>query len=387
MALGEAGQIEATPQQLVEGKWKRAPNARSAVRWRARCYVRDWGNVRREICRFGKTKVEATKHAQEAVEALLKGADAAIQPQTLLVDAGTLWLERIRKSTRSERTKFDYAYAYHRYVEKGTLRGLTLAQVTPQRVRLWLEGVMETYGVGSAKISRTIVSSILQAAVDDGVLDSNAVRSVRPLTTVENRAKTRDHRRAFTREERDGIVEYAYGLCSVNTEPRTWRKHRVTADLIALMAGTGMRIEEARSVEWPDVRLDAGRVIVRGTKTESAVRVSGAPEWLCERLRESPGRKYGVGYVVPSPGLVGPPRRKWDQSNSASAVRKVLDDLGFTWAIPHTFRRTVVTLLHHAGMSDGEIADQVGHKDPALTMRVYVGREPVGDRATISGLL
>ena len=387
MGLGESGQVEATPQTLVDGKWKRAPNARSALRWRARCYVRDYSGVRREVCRFGKTKREAEREAGQAVEELLKGAGEPIRSSAKLMDAGTLWLERIARSKLSARTLSDYRYSYERYVAQGSLANLTLAQITPQQIRLLLEGVADKYGDATAKLTKTVVSSILQAAVDDGVLFANPARQVRPVSGKKKPKVERDHSRAFTREERDRLITYAYSQCIGEMHPRTRRKAVATANLIALMAGTGMRIEEARSLLWEDVDLENGRYIVRGTKSDKALRVAGGPVWLSERLGASVGIEGRVGLVVPSPGHVGRPMAHWDQSNSASAVRKVLDDCGFTWAVPHTFRRTVVTMLHEAGVPLVKIADQVGHEDPALTARIYIGRDLTGERSGIAEIL
>lgn len=57
------------------------------------------------------------------------------------------------------------------------------------------------------------------------------------------------------------------------------------------------------------------------------------------------------------------------------SVRRVLDAAGMTWAIPHTFRRTVASLLEAAGWALSDIADVLGHADPAMTMRNYLGRD------------
>ena len=40
----------------------------------------------------------------------------------------------------------------------------------------------------------------------------------------------------------------------------------------------------------------------------------------------------------------------------------------------HTFRRTVATLLDEAGLPIALAANQLGHADPAMTARVYLGR-------------
>jgi integrase len=65
----------------------------------------------------------------------------------------------------------------------------------------------------------------------------------------------------------------------------------------------------------------------------------------------------------------------------------VLDGAGMSWAVPHTFRRTVASLLHEAGVPIVRIADQLGHADPAMTARVYLGRDLEGDKSDIAGHL
>ena len=47
-------------------------------------------------------------------------------------------------------------------------------------------------------------------------------------------------------------------------------------------------------------------------------------------------------------------------------------------ATPHSFRRTVASLLHEAGVPLVKGADQLGHADPTMTARVYLGRDPMG---------
>ena len=79
-----------------------------------------------------------------------------------------------------------------------------------------------------------------------------------------------------------------------------------------------------------------------------------------------------------------PAERSWDQAKSAKALRSVLDGAGFGWAVPHTFRRTVATMLHEAGVPIVKIADQLGHADPAMTARVYLGRDFQADKTELA---
>jgi integrase len=44
------------------------------------------------------------------------------------------------------------------------------------------------------------------------------------------------------------------------------------------------------------------------------------------------------------------------------------------WITSHTLRKTNATILDDAGLSARQIADQLGHARPSLTMDVYMGR-------------
>jgi integrase len=43
--------------------------------------------------------------------------------------------------------------------------------------------------------------------------------------------------------------------------------------------------------------------------------------------------------------------------------------------------------LSEAGVPVGVIADQLGHADASMTMSVYLGRDPLGDKSEIGPLL
>ena len=391
LALGEHGEIEATPQKRdTEGKWKRNPSGRGAERWRARTYYRGHDGIMGEVSRVAKSRPLAVKAAQDALrEALSAGADdiTATMP---LVKAGRLWLVQIARSDSglSARSVLDYTATFGRYVDVfgSTIRGLTLAQANdPQRLRAFLQAVADDHGTASAKIAKTVLSGILGQAVNDGVLSMNAVRQVRPVKAQTPSATTeRDTRRAFTRTERDAVIAYADVLASEDLLiSSNRRKRRTTADLAAFMAGTGVRISEARALRWEHLDLTQGTAEIHGTKSKGSRRSVTLPAWLAERMQARAQTSPAYGYVFSSPHL-SDQETPWDQSNSAAALAEVLEGAGFPWATPHTFRRTVASLLHEAGVSIVRIADQLGHADPAMTMRVYLGRDLMGDKASLA---
>lgn len=408
--LGEHGEVTAVPQRRdpATGKWSRAELVRQAERWRARCYVRGNDGVRREVVGYGKRKTDALGSVErQLAERSGIDTDVRLTPSTPLVTAGTLWLKRCKRSDSklSAKTVELYKGTWERHIvgDDSPVRGLTLGQVNdPQRIRGLLERVADDHGTATAKTTRSVLSSVLQHAVDVGVLPHNAARSVRAVTAqTGSTATTRgrrhgDHDRAFTRDERDAVVRYA-DLAAGLVEPaqgedaptpadaRTMRKRVATADLVAILAGTGVRISEARAIRWEDVDLDGASVLIRGTKTEGSLRRLSLPAWLVERLRRR-AQEGGSGYVLPSPGLTDS-EAPWDEHNSNAAVRKVLDGAGFPWAVSHSFRRTVASELHRQGAPLVRIADQLGHADPTMTASVYLGRDLTGDKADLAALL
>ena len=397
LAPGERGEVDVTPQKRdAAGKWKRhTGTVRSADRWRARCYFRGHDGVNGELSRVAAKRADALA-SLEAAFAERASAHVEMTAGMLLVDAGRLWLEQIARtdSRLSARTVTDYGRTFARYVDvKGSsLRGLSLAEANnPQRLRAFLQAVADAHGTGAARMTRSVLSGVLNLATENGTLPSSALRHVRAVEAQGARPARRrsgvaaEHDRALTREERDALVSFAYSQADPSTpmHPTTRRKRRATADLLAFMGGTGVRIEEARSLTWAQVDLDRGTADVHGTKSKTSRRRLTLPPWLIERLRERSSLVPTDGYVFASPHLLDG-SRQWDQSNSARALAAVLHEAGFGWAVPHTFRRTVATLLHEAGVPLVQIADQLGHSDPSMTARVYLGRDPFGDRAAVA---
>jgi integrase len=393
LELGESGDVSVTAQyKNSAGRWVAAPRPQKATRWKTRVYVRGHDGIRQEIVRFGRTRREAEASLEAAVAAVLRGADAVITRTMPLLEAGESWLEQITRpdSGLSARTIADYSWTWQKYVDSATssLRGLTLEQANdPQRLRSFLQRVAEAHGSASAKKAKSVLHGVIGYAVDNGVLPSDATRQVRTVTSTAPRSTVRDHTRAMTRSERDHVIQATLlAAREPGLNPRTRRKRRATADLIAFLAGTGARIDEARRLRWQDVNLERGRVYLRGTKSETSDRWLNLPDWLVDQLAARAADCGTEGYVFAAPAERNP-ERVWDQSNSAGAIRAALDACGLTWAVPHTFRRTVATLLDQANLPIARIADQLGHSDVSMTARVYLGRDLKGDKRDLAQVL
>lgn len=154
------------------------------------------------------------------------------------------------------------------------------------------------------------------------------------------------------------------------------------------------RICGACGVHWEDVDLERQVLHVRRTvlrvrghgmvakrpKSRAGERTLRLPLWLVAMLRERRGSAPDRSPVFPD--VLGGYR---DRNNIERDFRKVREGTPFEWVVPHTYRKTVATLLDAGGLSARTIADQLGHSRISMTQDVYMGRRAV-DQAAASAL-
>lgn len=139
------------------------------------------------------------------------------------------------------------------------------------------------------------------------------------------------------------------------------------ANLIRLLAITGCRLNEIMSAERSWVDLQRRVLVLPDSKTGprqvplpaaaiSIIQAMSPHRWLI------PGRKRN--------SHLSRPNIRWD---------KLVRDLGLPAGLRiHDLRHTAGSLGHQAGLSQRQIADQLGHRDLATTARYLHG---AGDRA------
>ncbi len=163
--------------------------------------------------------------------------------------------------------------------------------------------------------------------------------------------------------------------------------------LLRLLAGTGLRIDEALSLRWRHVDLmGAGTVSIVKAKTDAGVRTVDLPAALREELQQwwrETGHDRPDDYVVPS--STG---RKASPSNlRRDVLRPTIDranvELERDGIAPiepitfHSLRRTAASLRCACGDDVAYAAAQLGHEDARFTLRVYT--QAVKRRERLSG--
>lgn len=239
-----------------------------------------------------------------------------------------------------------------------------------------LRGIVDQHGVATGRMCRSVLSGMCTLAARHDALTQNPVRALGP---VSGRAKKAP--RALT------VPQLRQLRAALTYDDRAIT--RDLPDLIAFLMATGLRIGEACGLAWKTVDLETGTIevraaavrvrgrglVVKTTKTDAGTRTLVLPRWCVGMLREraahlDPNGNHGDHPVFPAP--MGGWR---DPSNTQADLRDAFDAAGFDWVTSHVFRKTVATLMDHAGLSARAAADQLGHANTSMTTDVYFGRK------------
>lgn len=272
------------------------------------------------------------------------------------------WLdgwEHVRESTRTS-----YAGHIHNHI-KPLLGGIPVIKLQAGDVRRLIAD-LKRKGLSAGSISRTITTLriALNAAVRDHAITDNPAAHVR-LPRVEH-----EPIRPLTHDEADRLLEAVEG---------EW-----IGPFIRVLLGSGLRRGEVIGLDQRDLMLDAGFVRVRISKTQvRAVPISDdAVAALRSALALAPRRGPD------EPVFFGPrkSRERLRGSSISHALPRILERAGLERLTPHMLRHGAATLMLADGHHMRVIADQLGHRNPSITARVYAHVLPEAQRAAVSSL-
>jgi len=366
-SLGTWGKIQTT--QVREGAY------------RARTRIRDKDGVSREVTATGTTIAAAERALREKLVDRATPTQQAITTDTTIAALATLWLKYLRDEDRIESTTIN---EYERVLTKVVipeLGGLRLREVTTSRLDQFLVRLRATSASRQRK-TKVVMGAMLGMAVRHDALAVNPVqqtsrihrdKSVTRSLTLEDLDTVRRALRAWTGKQRPG-PEASSDM----------------ADIIDLMLATGARIGEILALRWADVALEATRanLTINGTiktepgkgtyrkpspKSNASVRTVVLPDFAVAVLR----RRQGTTRENPNDAVFPTRNGTWQQVNNVERRwRQVRKDTGLDWVTPHTFRKTVATLISER--VDAETASQqLGHSSPAITREFYISKPAI----------
>ena len=393
--------------------------ARPSGQIKARVSFRDFDGRVRQVSKVGPSRAAAERALKaELTSRQAPGGVGAITAATRMVTLAETWIEADHGwSTGTQRT---YRSVVNKQV-KPAFGQLCIREVTPGVVSRALSAIAKSSGPGAAKTARACLSGMFAMAIQDGAVAVNPVRDSTAKISTGKRAP-----RALTAAETGRLIEL------FRTSDRAVEID--LPDIVDWMLATGCRIGEALALRYgangdgkPILDLEAGTWEVNATvvrvpgagltvqprpKTTAGWRIIALPEFAVRMLedRRASSRRQTDAEVVFPPPLTGTLR---DPSNVSGDLRQLLDsfecktcsgtgyqlDKGgsfrtevagrrircdegpWSWVTSHTFRKTVATRLDEAGLTPRQVADQLGHANPSMTLDVYFGRQVVSAEA------
>jgi integrase len=381
----------------------------------ARAKFRDFDGRIRLVAKHGRSRAAA----ERALKVELSNRQApvgggAVAASTRVAELARIWLDAPHGwSTGTERT---YRSVIGNQIVPA-LGELRLREVTTGVVSRALRAIADLHGPSAAKSSKACLSGMFGLAIEDGAVAANPVRHSSVRISVAKKSP-----RALTRDETATLTGWLHA------------DHRAQAldipDLVDWMLATGCRIGEALALRYeanadgrPLIDLAAktwevnatvvrvpsdGLIVQPRPKTAAGWRVVAVPDFAVAMLgRRRDDRPEGVVFTAPTAGSLR------DPSNASGDLRQLLDSFdcevclgtGFqlgpdgafrmgargrrlrceagpwSWVTSHVFRKTVATRLDEAGFTPRQVADQLGHANPSMTLDVYFGRQVVSAAA------
>lgn len=348
--------------------------------YRARCKVRDYDGVIREVQRIGRSMAAAETELSKALRDRARiDADSEITPDTKLAAVAELWFTQFLRKDRSPTTTATYRDRLDKQIVPA-LGNIRVRELSVGLADRHLQAIEAKHGPALAKQTKTVLGQVCALAVRHDAMTTNPVRETSPIST-----KPKNPPRALTQAQALQLLAWL-----------TYDDQAVARDLpplVATMLATGLRIGEASALTWDAVNLHTGTLEVRGTvyrakgqglkvkpapKTDAGFRKLQLPTWCATALHV---RAATTGADPGDPVFPAPQGGLRDPSNTAADVKDAFTKAGFDWATSHTLRKTTASILDGAGLTAREIADQLGHAHPSMTQDRYMGRHIASPRA------
>jgi integrase len=326
------------------------------------------GRTRRKWFR-GTTKSELLRKLRDHQRLLDSGLPAPEERLTVgvLLDR---YLADGLSPTLAEGTRDSYRWAIDKHLKPG-LGHLRLRQLTPTDVETLLRAE-HAAGLSASSVNRirTILAVAIRWAEKQGWVYRNVAALADTPTGVSG------PKRALTTAEAKRL------FAALQDDP--------AGPLFLVMLGLGLRVPEARGLQWADLDLDArilrvehelkrrdGQWVLGPTKTRQSRRALRIPDWLTATLRRH--RHEQTANRLRSPDdwtdldLVFTTRTgtPLDSANIRRDLRRITTRVGIDHLTPRDLRRSAVSLLSHLGVPLEEVADVVGHHGTRMTAEVY----------------
>ncbi len=352
----------------------------AANRYRARARFRDYDGKTRDVEAAGATGPAAVRALKIKLRDRATPNDDDINRETRISKLADLWIEEITAEQRLAAQTIDRYRTSLRTAILPALGNLRIREATVGRLDRLLRDIA-TDRPAAAKGVKVVLGQMFALAVRHGALPSNPVRDTGRLR------KPRRKPVALSDEHLD----------AVRTAIRDWqqptpgkpgpRQSGDLADAVDLMLATGARIGEILALRWEDLDLAATRATL--TVCGTLVQVKGKSLFRQEWTKSDAGYRmvvlprFAVGMLLarqlvapdnPHDAVFASRRGTWLSPNNVRRQwRQARADTGLDWVTPHTFRKTVATLIDKEA-DTASAAAQLGHASEQVTNRHYIAK-------------
>lgn len=229
------------------------------------------------------------------------------------------------------------------------LSGIPIKNIAARHCEAWLIKRGSNIAAQTFAHELNAMRAVFKYALDQGWILRN------PAAEIKRRRIISKIPNVPTREQFNRVV------ATIRAEPR----ERGGADLVELLAYSGMRLREATALRWRDANFSAGVFTVTGgevgTKNheQRTVPISEKMRLLLEKMKRQRGK-------------VSPDAKVIQVSSAIKCLETSCRKLGFPKFHHHSLRHYFTTCAVESGVSIPTIAQWAGHKDGgALLMKRY----------------
>jgi integrase len=387
--MGYTKDLWTRPEKQPDGKTKRVPNARhgKGKRWLA-CWLDPDGQ---EKAKAFATKTPADKYWRDQEAARDRGE--YVDPKAgreLVSDLAARWLASVSVDPATEE-RYDEIWRLHVKEEFGKRKVKTMTK--PSEIQSFLSGLSRKYSDSTVGLARLVLGGLLELAVADGDLRANPVRS--RVVSISKRPS-----------EKIVVRSDAEVWALIDGHPESLRA------LPLVGATAGLREGELFGLAERDIDFDRrvlhvrqqvkrlGTATVFGLPKNDSERIVPMADATAEVLRAYMARFKPAPVTLPWERPDGQARtlrlvflhpdtaeylrtttykRYWDPALQAAGIigapvkaadgrqRYVVGEKNGRHLLRHYYAATQLA----GGTNIRELADYLGHHDPAFTLRIY----------------
>ncbi len=379
------------------GQWgKISTSQQSSGRYRASARYRDTDGQTRTVQAFGGSAAEAERRLRAALHERGRATASDLSPATDVATLGGVWLAELEAVGEvSPQTIAQYRTDVETTIcaPKTGIGGLLIREATTSRIDRFLKTISSKHPAKARRI-KVVLGGMFGLAARHDAIDANPVRDVARIRGSKKtvRALSIDELEVLRRHVK--LWESGSVPSSAPTVPEPQNRggrprSKGLLDLVDVLLGTGARIGEVLALRWSDIDLTAepATATISGTvvrlpgkmsdgggltrqgrpKTDAGYRVVKLPRFTRDTLLRLSvtAEPTADDLVFPSSaGTLRDPHNVRRQWRDARGER-------FAWVTPHSFRRTVATLIDREATTE-DAASQLGHSGTAVTRKHYI---------------